>query len=102
MKKVISSYHLFVIKLKGVTAEVHRCIFDWFRKEGVFVQMHYWPIYKQPYYRNIIGNTQHLEGAEEYARECFSIPLYPQMEEESIQKIEVLLRECNKKLGEKI
>lgn len=92
---VVSSYHLFVIRLKGVDSRLHRRLFDWFRQEGVFVQMHYWPIYKQPYYRKIVGNTQVLEHAEEYSRECFSIPIYPELEEGSLIKIVDLLKECN-------
>ena len=50
---VISSYHLYIIKLISKSPLQRRVIFDFMRSNGIGVHVHYIPIHLQPYYRNL-------------------------------------------------
>lgn len=43
--------------------------------KGVGTQVHYIPLYKQPYYKKLYGDIL-LPGAEDYYTKCLSLPLY--------------------------
>mgnify|MGYP001418505483 CR=1 FL=1 len=73
---VYSSYHLAIIKIKNSNKILHRNLFEWMRKNKVWVQLHYWPVHLQPYYRKIGFKQGYLPNSEEYAQSCFSIPLH--------------------------
>jgi UDP-4-amino-4,6-dideoxy-N-acetyl-beta-L-altrosamine transaminase len=49
------------------------------RAENVGSQVHYFPVHRQPYYRDRYGERA-LPGAEAYYARCLSIPLYPSMQ----------------------
>lgn len=49
------------------------------KAKGIGTQVHYIPIYTQPYYKNLYGEMR-LPGAEEYYSRCLSIPLYAGLE----------------------
>ena len=71
-----SSWHLYVIR---VAAEQHRAVFDALRDAGIGVNLHYIPVYLQPYYR-ALGFSQGLcPEAEAYAKEAISLPMFPTM-----------------------
>ena len=48
-----SAYHLYPILLKDKYVNNKAIIFAKLRKEGIGVQVHYIPVYKQPYYQNL-------------------------------------------------
>lgn len=69
-----SSWHLYV-----VAVEDRRRVYDAMRSAGIGVNVHYIPIYRQPYYR-LLGPIQRpLPGAETYYSKALTLPLYPQM-----------------------
>ena len=47
----LSSYHLYIIRLKKNKKITHKQLFEKFRAAGVLVNIHYIPIYRQPYYK---------------------------------------------------
>lgn len=49
-------------------------------------QVHYIPVHRQPYYRNLYGDLL-LPGAEEYYAQCLSLPLYPTMSNEDVERV---------------
>ncbi|WP_347330273.1 UDP-4-amino-4,6-dideoxy-N-acetyl-beta-L-altrosamine transaminase [Marinimicrobium locisalis] len=74
-----SSCHLYVIRLPWVASleEKRRCV-HLLHSEGVGVQVHYIPLYRQPYYRECESKMSlRWMGAEAYYREAISLPLYP-------------------------
>jgi UDP-4-amino-4,6-dideoxy-N-acetyl-beta-L-altrosamine transaminase len=82
-----SSYHLYPILLKDKYIDKKREIFDKLRKEGMGVQTHYIPIYSQPYYqKHGYKNTKCLVSEEFYRKEI-SIPLYPDMTDDNVDKV---------------
>jgi len=72
-----SSYHLYVIrlKLKEIT-KTQREVFEALRMAGILVNLHYIPVYRQPYYENIGFKSGYCLEAEKYYSEAISLPIY--------------------------
>ncbi|WP_462157652.1 UDP-4-amino-4,6-dideoxy-N-acetyl-beta-L-altrosamine transaminase [Pseudoalteromonas sp. GB56] len=73
----VSSYHLYVVQ---VDAQKRLAVFNRLREQGVGVQVHYIPVYKQPYYQAL--GCQTLANTEHYYARCISLPLYPTLSNE--------------------
>lgn len=74
-----NAWHLYVIRMKnGKRKEV----FEKLRKAGIGVNVHYIPVYQHPYYRNHGYKDTICSNAEEYYKECISLPLYPGLKDE--------------------
>lgn len=69
-----SVYHLYVIR---VPAEKRLKIFNGMRSAGIGVNLHYIPVYQQPYYRENGFAGYSLPNAERYYSEAITIPMYP-------------------------
>ena len=73
-----SAYHLYPIlvnfnKFKKKRAE----LFEYLKKRKIFLQVHYKPIYKFKYYRNIkIFRNISLKNAESFYKKEISLPIY--------------------------
>jgi UDP-4-amino-4,6-dideoxy-N-acetyl-beta-L-altrosamine transaminase len=76
-----SGSHLFVIRLQlNRIRKTHREVFDALRKNGIGVNLHYMPIYRQPHYRQLGFLPGLCPEAETYYTEAISLPMYPQLE----------------------
>tara|TARA_A100001015_G_scaffold268079_1_gene318656 strand:- start:615 stop:1784 length:1170 start_codon:yes stop_codon:yes gene_type:complete len=80
------SYHLFIIKVDKNHDESRLTIFEKLRREGFFVNVHYIPIYKHPYYSNLFDKNQ-FPNTEDYYSSCISIPIFPNLSNKNINKI---------------
>lgn len=56
------------------------------KADGVGTQVHYFPVHRQPYYRNRYGERT-LPGSDAYYARCLSIPLYPSMTDEDVAQV---------------
>ncbi len=89
---VMSSVHLAIIKLKKISETYYLKVFEGMRSEGVGVQLHYIPIYKQPYFERFKFDQKSFPGAEEYSNTAISIPLYPGLKKEQQVKVKNILK----------
>jgi perosamine synthetase len=86
------AYHLFVVSVKG-GPRVRLAVFDALRKAGIGVQVHYIPIYRHPYYRDVVGSPQDLcPRAEEYYAGAISMPMFPAMSDADVDRAVTELR----------
>lgn len=74
-----SSYHLFVIRLSGASIAEKARAFEALKVRGVGVNLHYMPVYLQPYYRALGFTSGHCPNAETYYAEAITIPLFAAM-----------------------
>jgi UDP-4-amino-4,6-dideoxy-N-acetyl-beta-L-altrosamine transaminase len=75
-----SSYHLYPVRLQlEKTRKTQRQIYDELHAAGILVNLHYIPVYRQPYYEDMGFNAGYCGEAERYFRDALSIPLYPTM-----------------------
>ncbi len=68
-----SSRHLYIIRV----ANDRNSIFENLRNNGIGVNIHYIPIYRQPYYQKFNYNIKDFPESESYYKEAISIPIYP-------------------------
>ena len=91
-KNCISSNHLYVIRVdNNKTNKKRNDLFNFLRKEKIFVNIHYIPIYRQPYFSRIGFSKKKFPSCEKYYSDCLSIPIYPGLQRIEIFKIKKLL-----------
>jgi len=94
----LSAWHIYVIKLnqKG-TAGTRKEVFLKLRRAGIGVQVHYIPVYWQPYYQKL-GYTKGLcIEAEAYYESAITLPVFPSMTDEQAEKVvDAVQRECKR------
>lgn len=80
-----SSFHLYPIRLQDKCKDKKRKIFLGLREKGLGVQVHYIPVYWQPFYQNL-GYKKGLCTLGEYFYEKeLSIPIYPAMIQKDVE-----------------
>jgi UDP-4-amino-4,6-dideoxy-N-acetyl-beta-L-altrosamine transaminase len=73
-----SGYHLYVIRLQlAATGKTQRQVYGALRAAGILVNLHYIPVYRQPYYEQMGFAAGYCPEAEQYYAQAISIPLYP-------------------------
>lgn len=82
------AYHLYVLRFRGRAERKRVAICAALRQHGIFAQVHYIPVYFQPWYRDAYGYAEGKCPASEtvYAN-CLSIPLFPTMTENDIEMV---------------
>lgn len=74
------AYHLYVIEVTDRTG-----LYDFLREQGIFAQVHYIPCHLMPYYRQFGWREGDFPHAEQYYRQCLSLPMYPTLTNEEQQ-----------------
>lgn len=90
-----SAFHLYVVKLEtGVGRPRHREVFELLRKRGIGVNLHYIPVYLQPYYEKLGFQEGTCPEAEDYYRRAISLPIFAELTFEAQQYIVDSLNEA--------
>jgi len=77
-----SSLHLYPIRLKLDRIEkTHREVFEAMRASGIGVNLHYIPVYLQPYYEKMGFSVGYCLEAERYFSETITLPMHPGLTE---------------------
>ena len=66
------AYHLYVLLVEDRLG-----LYNHLKENGIFAQIHYYPVHLMPYYRNFGWKEGDLPNVEEYYSKCISIPMYP-------------------------
>jgi UDP-4-amino-4,6-dideoxy-N-acetyl-beta-L-altrosamine transaminase len=90
-----SAYHLYVIRLKlDEINKTQRQVYDRIHASDILVNMHYIPVYRQPYYERMGFSAGYCPEAEQYYSESLSIPLYPGLTEAQQDKVVEVIGEA--------
>ncbi len=89
-----SAYHLYPIRLKDKYKNKKKIIFEKLRSEGLGVQVHYIPVYLQPYYQGLGYKKGLCPGAEDFYQREISIPLYPAMRDKDARHVISKVKKC--------
>lgn len=90
-----SSFHLYPIRLKlREMNKTHRQVYAALRAAGVLVNLHYIPVYLQPYYEKMGFQRGHCPEAEQYYSEVISIPMFPGLTDEQQNRVVVAIQEA--------
>ena len=91
---IYSSYHLYVIRV-GDKGKTQREVHDGLQESGVNVNLHYIPVYRQPYFQKMGFERGYCPVAEAYFTHALSIPMYPTLtDDEQSHVIEVVRGMC--------
>jgi UDP-4-amino-4,6-dideoxy-N-acetyl-beta-L-altrosamine transaminase len=71
------AYHLYVI-----LAEDRLGLYNYLKANGIFAQIHYYPVHLMPYYRSFGWKENDLPFIEAYYTKCISLPIYPTLTEQ--------------------
>lgn len=89
-----SSYHLYPIRLDSRETRQTQCeVYGKLHAAGIGANLHYIPVYRQPYYEAMGFQPGYCPEAERYYREALSIPLYPTLPDADQKKVIRVLHE---------
>jgi UDP-4-amino-4,6-dideoxy-N-acetyl-beta-L-altrosamine transaminase len=92
-----SALHLYVIRIKEGNDKVgHLQMFEKLRSAGILVNLHYIPIYRQPYYQELGFDPGDFPNSESYYKEAISIPMYSSL---TIEQQNFCIERINKPTG---
>lgn len=73
-----SAYHLYVVKADFSKLKISKEeLFIKMREKNIGIQLHYIPINKQPFYKELGYGNEDTPNMDKYYEEVFSIPMYP-------------------------
>ena len=84
-----NSWHLYIIRLKKEKLTINRDLFiEELKNEGIGTSVHYIPLHIMPYYKDLysLKEDDFPESFNKY-KQSISIPLFPGMTEEQINKV---------------
>ncbi len=85
----LTCYHLYVIQIQFEKINLTRTeVMQKFFEAGVGTQVHYIPVHIQPFYKENFGTSEgDFPHAENYYTKCLSLPLFPAMTEDEIERV---------------
>ena len=83
-----SSYHLYPIQVDHLSCnKSQKDLYQSLHKAGIIVNLHYIPVYRQPYYESMGFNQGYCPNAEEYFKSSISIPIYASMSRDQQKRV---------------
>ncbi len=90
-----SAYHLFVVRINFRKLKISKKeLFDKLFHKMIGVQLHYIPINKQPFYRQLGYGNENTPVMDKYYEEVLSLPIYPLLTKSEQNYIIKSLLEC--------
>ncbi|HCB45049.1 MULTISPECIES: UDP-4-amino-4,6-dideoxy-N-acetyl-beta-L-altrosamine transaminase [Algoriphagus] len=71
------AYHLYIIEVENRLS-----LYQYLREQNIFAQIHYIPVHLMPYYRQFGWEEGDMPNAEQYYKNCISLPMYPTLTNE--------------------
>jgi UDP-4-amino-4,6-dideoxy-N-acetyl-beta-L-altrosamine transaminase len=92
-----SAHHLYPVRIQQNTrGATQRQVYDALQAAGINVNLHYIPVYRQPYYEAMGFKSGYCPEAERYYQQVLSIPMYPTLTDtEQTKVIRVLQASLN-------
>lgn len=84
-----SSHHLEIIL---VPSEERRSLFEYLRSHGIGVNVHYAPVFTQPYYKSLREDWGFFPNAMDYYERAISLPIYPLFDEGMQKQVVELIK----------
>jgi len=91
------AYHLFVVQIDFARlGRTRPDVMAALKAQGIGSQVHYIPVPRQPWYRDTYGPPAALPCADHYYEQALSLPLYPAMSDEDIERVISAVRGLSK------
>jgi UDP-4-amino-4,6-dideoxy-N-acetyl-beta-L-altrosamine transaminase len=84
-----SGHHLYIVLFDFAALRTTRTVFmSKLREQGIGTQVHYIPVYRQPYYVKRYGfDPAAFPESEAYYARCLSLPFYPGLTDEDVEHV---------------
>jgi UDP-4-amino-4,6-dideoxy-N-acetyl-beta-L-altrosamine transaminase len=82
------AYHLYVLEVKD-----RHGLYAHLSSKGILVQIHYIPMHLMPYYKQFGWESGDMPKAENYYKNCVSIPIFPGLSDEDQEYIITTIKE---------
>ncbi len=81
-------WHLYLLRIKlEKPGSIRRRLFEYLWANEIHAQVHYIPIYKQPFYQKLFSNKIiRCPNAERYYEEVLSLPLFPTLTNDEVMR----------------
>lgn len=86
-----SALHLYPVLVKD--KQKHKALFEYLRNKHVGVNLHYIPVYKQPYYQQLGFSYDYCPNAEYYYERAVSLPMYPLLDQEQLAQVKGIIED---------
>ena len=83
----LSTFHLYVIKLKNYNIKYYNNIFSKLLKKGIDVNLHYLPVHLHPYYKKLGFKSGDFPISEKHAKSAISLPIYFDLNKKQLSHI---------------
>jgi perosamine synthetase len=96
-----SAWHLFAVRFTAPPQTARRNAYDRLRAAGLGVNVHYRPVYLQPYYQARYGDQSGAcPIAERYYEQAVSIPLHAGMTDDQVERVIAAVRAVASELSQ--
>jgi dTDP-4-amino-4,6-dideoxygalactose transaminase len=82
-------WHLYPLR---VLENRRRALYDHLRANGIGVQVNYIPVYWHPVFEDLGYQRGQCPNAEEYYRQQLSLPLFPDLTDDDVDRVIELVR----------
>jgi len=86
----VSARHLYVVRIDQGR---RNRVFDRLRERGIGVNLHYIPVYRQPYYTDMGFEAKAFPASEAYFHEAITLPIHPLLRDEQLAFVQSALEE---------
>ncbi len=88
-----SSFHLFVIQFNPIHLKIpYGKVFNYFKKKGYFVNLHYKALHLNPFYKNLGFKKGQFPVSEKYSERSLSLPIFVGLKNKEVIKIVKILK----------
>ena len=86
--QLLHGLHLYVIRVLPEQAQVgHKQVFDSLRQQGIGVNLHYIPVYAQPYFQKLRPAYDAFPEADSYYAQAISLPMYSSLTDDQQDRV---------------
>ena len=84
----LSSYHIMIVKFNINKLKLnYKQIFNKFRKNRIFVNLHYSALHLNPYFRSLGFKKKQFLNSEDYSKSSLSVPNYYDLKKSDFNKV---------------
>ncbi len=87
-----STFHLYVVLINSNKINRDQ-VYKKLMKSNIYTNVHYIPIYRQPFYKKTLKKNIFLQNSEEYYKKALSLPIHPKMTEKDLNFVIKKLKE---------
>jgi perosamine synthetase len=83
-----SGLHLYILLIDfEALGTTRRQVMEKLRQDGIGTQVHYIPVYRQPFYRHHGADRSAFANSEAYYRQCLTVPLHAGLTDAEVERV---------------